>query len=131
MRRKLIVVIYFVLILGLVLTSTAKSDLIGLWRFDETSGTIAHDASGNGHDGTIMGDPKWGAGKIGGGLEFDGTDDVVDLGAFDVVGRVSLSQPGLSRTTSTLTMAVSSPRRMNGAKTITGGCSVQLQRLAK
>ena len=86
MRRKVIILVFFVLVPGLVLTSVAKADLVGLWRFDETSGTIAHDASGNGHDGTLVGDPKWGPGKIGGALEFDGTDDVVDLGAFDVVG---------------------------------------------
>ncbi len=68
------------------MTSAVKADLVGLWRFDETSGTIAHDASGNGHNGTLVGDPRWGPGKIGGALEFDGTDDVVELGAFDVVG---------------------------------------------
>ena len=86
MCRKLIAVIFYFLILSLVLTSTARADLVAHWRFDETSGTIAHDASGNGHDGTITGDPKWGAGKIGGALEFNGTGDVVELGAFDVVG---------------------------------------------
>ena len=86
MCRKLNVAIFYVLILSLVLTSTARADLVAHWRFDETSGTIAHDASGNGHDGTITGDPKWGGGKIGGALEFNGTGDVVELGAFDVVG---------------------------------------------
>ncbi|MHC4242943.1 MAG: LamG domain-containing protein [Planctomycetota bacterium] len=86
MCRKLIAVISYFLILSLVLTSTSKADLVAHWRFDETSGTIAHDASGNGHDGTITGEPRWGAGKIGGALEFDGTDNVVELGAFDVVG---------------------------------------------
>ncbi|NQT00475.1 MAG: LamG domain-containing protein [Planctomycetes bacterium] len=86
MCRKLIVVIFSILILSLVLRNTARADLVAHWRLDETSGTIAHDASGNGHDGTIMGEPKWGAGKIGGALEFDGTGDVVELGAFDVVG---------------------------------------------
>jgi hypothetical protein len=86
MCRKLNVAVFFVLILSLILTNTAKADLVAHWRLDETSGTIAHDASGNGHDGTIIGEPKWGAGKIGGALEFDGSGDVVDLGAFDVVG---------------------------------------------
>jgi len=86
MCRKLIAVIFYFLILPLVLTNTTRADLVAHWRFDETSGTIAHDASGNGHDGTIIGEPKWSAGKIGGALEFNGTGDVVDLGAFDVVG---------------------------------------------
>jgi len=70
----------------LVLTGAAEADLVGLWRFDEESGTTAHDSSGNGRDGTLIGDPKWTAGKIGGALEFDGQNDVVDLGAFDVTG---------------------------------------------
>ncbi|MHC4535151.1 MAG: LamG-like jellyroll fold domain-containing protein [Planctomycetota bacterium] len=83
MCRKLFVVI---VLLTLALTGTVKADLVAHWRLDETSGTIAHDASGNGHDGTITSEPRWGAGKIGGALEFDGTDNVVELGAFDVVG---------------------------------------------
>ncbi len=69
-----------------VLTSAVDADLVGLWRFDETSGTIAHDGSGNGHDGTLIGNPKWTAGRIGGALDFDGSDDLVELGAFDVLG---------------------------------------------
>ena len=86
MCRKMVVVIFIVLILSLALTSIVKADLVAHWRCDETSGTIVHDASGNGHDGTITGESRWGAGKIGGALEFDGTDNVVELGAFDVVG---------------------------------------------
>jgi hypothetical protein len=31
------------------------SGLVGYWNFDEGSGTIAHDQSGNGHNGTIYG----------------------------------------------------------------------------
>ena len=68
-----------------MLTSAADADLVGLWRFDETSGTIAHDGSGNGHDGTLIGNPKWTAGRIGGALDFDGSDDLVELGALDVL----------------------------------------------
>ena len=81
MCKKLICLISFIF----VLTSAAEADLVGLWRLDETSGTIAHDASGNGHNGTLIGDPQWAPGKIGGALDFDGEDDVVELGAFDVV----------------------------------------------
>ena len=68
-----------------LLAGAAQADLVGLWRFDEGSGTVAHDASGNGHHGTLVGDPKWTGGKIGGALDFDGQNDVVELGAFDVV----------------------------------------------
>ncbi len=86
MSRKLVCLISFVLVLGLTLTNTASAELVGWWKLDEGSGTTAYDSSGNGHDGTLVGDPMWRPGKIGGALEFDGTDDVVELGAFDVVG---------------------------------------------
>jgi hypothetical protein len=79
MCRKVIILVFFVLLPGLVLKSKANADLVGLWRFDETSGTIAHDASGNGNDGTLVGNPQWVAGKIGGALEFNGTDSMVDI----------------------------------------------------
>jgi len=79
MSKKLIYVFSFVLVLGLILTSAAKADLIGWWRLDEGSGTIAYDSSGNGNDGTLVGDPQWVAGMIGGALECDG-DDHVDTG---------------------------------------------------
>jgi hypothetical protein len=81
-----------------ILTSMAKADLVSLWRFDEGSGTIAHDASGNGHDGTLNGGTEWAPGKIGGALSFDGFSDQanhttdpgninwVSVEPFDVVG---------------------------------------------
>jgi hypothetical protein len=53
-----------------------QQGLAGYWKFDETSGTTASDSSGNGNDGTFVGDPQWVTGKIGGALEFDGNDYV-------------------------------------------------------
>jgi hypothetical protein len=63
-------------------TATVRGDagLVGWWPLDEGSGTVAADASGNGHDGTFFGDPEWVAGWFGGALEFDGVDDYVDTG---------------------------------------------------
>jgi hypothetical protein len=55
-------------------------NLVGHWRFDETNGTIASDATGNGSDGILMNmDPvtDWVPGVIGNGLDFDGIDDRV------------------------------------------------------
>jgi hypothetical protein len=56
--------------------------LVAHWQLDEGSGTIAADSSGNGLDGTLMGDPLWVPGIIcgTGALEFDGVDDNVDCG---------------------------------------------------
>ncbi|HUV63426.1 MAG TPA: LamG-like jellyroll fold domain-containing protein [Sedimentisphaerales bacterium] len=51
------------------------------------------DGSGNGHNGTLVGDPAYVQGLAGYGmaLDFDGADDVVELGKFDVVGRITLA----------------------------------------
>lgn len=46
--------------------------------FDETSGTVARDASGKGNDGAVRG-ATWTAGRYGNGLSFDGVDDWVTV----------------------------------------------------
>ncbi len=82
MCKKLIYLVSFILVLGLVLTSVAKAadpDLAAYWKFDDGSGTTAFDSSGNGNDGVFVGDPKWVTGKLGGALEFDG-DDYLNCG---------------------------------------------------
>jgi len=56
--------------------------------------TDANDASGNGLDGTIMGDPEWIDGIIGGAMEFDGDGDYIDCGNdpnLDITGPISLA----------------------------------------
>ena len=50
--------------------------LIGYWNFDEGSGTIAHDTSGSGYNGTVNG-ATWVAGKINSGLSFNGNTSSV------------------------------------------------------
>jgi hypothetical protein len=67
------------LVLVLSLAGNASSDLVVHWMLDEGSGSVAHDLSGNGNDGTLNGEPKWATGKTGGGLECDGTDDYVEI----------------------------------------------------
>ena len=39
--------------------SPSDSGLVGYWRFDEGSGSIAQDNSGYGNDGTLVGNPVW------------------------------------------------------------------------
>jgi len=79
-----------------------ESGLVGHWRLDESGNTAAAlDASGQGNDGTLTNFPadpsaNWVTGRVGGGLDFDGTDDVVDIGSpamFDAIlpGSVTLS----------------------------------------
>jgi glucose/arabinose dehydrogenase/PKD repeat protein len=68
----------------------APSGFVAAYGFDEGTGTVLIDASGNGRDGTITG-ATWTLGKYGHALDFDGTDSValpdLDLtGAFSVMG---------------------------------------------
>jgi N-acetylneuraminic acid mutarotase len=67
--------------------------LVGWWKFDEGSGTVAYDSSGNGNDGNLTNGPTWTTGKIGGALNFDGTNDYVKIGASSVfdLQRISIS----------------------------------------
>jgi hypothetical protein len=48
------------------------------YAFDEGSGTIANDSSGNGNNGTIN-DAAWATGKNSGALSFNGTNSYVSL----------------------------------------------------
>jgi len=82
MCRKLVYLASLALVLSMVLTSAVRAadpSLVGWWRLDDSSGTTAIDSSGNGNDGALMGDPQWAVGKIGGALQFDGTDDYVEV----------------------------------------------------
>jgi hypothetical protein len=54
----------------------STTGLIGCWKFDEGTGTTAHDSSGNFKDGKIYG-ATWTSGKVGNALQFDGVDDYV------------------------------------------------------
>ena len=58
---------------------TYSSGLVGYWKLDETSGTIAYDSSGNGYNLTMNGGLSATndsvAGKIGTAINFDGIDD--------------------------------------------------------
>ena len=61
--------------------------LIGAWHFDEESGNIAYDSSGNGRNGTIYGAAR-ADGRFGKALDFDG-DDYVDCGDGDFLNGLS------------------------------------------
>ena len=96
MSKNLIYLTPIVLVLSMA--RIASADLVAHWPFDEGSGDTAYDSSGSGHDGTLMGNPQWVAGKIAGALNFDGYSDGVNhttdpgninwvsVDPFDVVG---------------------------------------------
>jgi len=59
-------------------------DLVGLWHFDEGSGTKANDSSGNNIHGTLKptgSEPTYVPGNYSTALLFDGVDKYVDFGA--------------------------------------------------
>ena len=55
--------------------------LVGWWKLDDASGSTAADSSATGYDGTLqnMAGDEWGAGHVGGALEFDGINDFVRM----------------------------------------------------
>jgi len=59
----------------------SDEDLVGYWAFDDGSGSIAVDGSGNGNSGTLvnMEEADWVDGVVGKCLSFDGTNDYVEI----------------------------------------------------
>ena len=90
-----------------LIANTAGADittgLVGHWKLDDGSGTVALDSSGNGHHGTLMGSPEWMTGgddvKVGrGALYVDYVEgvssDYVDCGdkpEFDITDNITLA----------------------------------------
>ena len=61
-----------------------RPSLVGRWRFEEGSGSIANDSSSHDNDGTLNGDPNWVAGKEGSyALDFDADGDYVNVPDID------------------------------------------------
>jgi len=75
----------FLLIALPSLAEIASENITGMWLFNEGSGTVATDASQHGNDGTIHG-ATWVDGKFGKALEFNGTDNWVEVPHSDTVG---------------------------------------------
>ena len=79
-----------------VLGTAELAGLIAQWSFDESTGSIAADTSGNGNEGTLQGNPTWqaSAGKVKGALLFDGQGDFVKVAnesRFDFAGQVTIA----------------------------------------
>jgi Concanavalin A-like lectin/glucanases superfamily len=55
-----------------------STGLVGAWGFDEANGATATDVSGAGNNGTLSGATRV-AGRFGGGLSFDGSNDWVTV----------------------------------------------------
>lgn len=97
MCRKFLYLTSLVIVLSLVGISAAQVDpaLVGWWKFDEGSGAIAHDSSGNGNDGTLNGPVEWVAeGKVNGALAFTGPYNYVqvqDSPSLDMTSQLTIA----------------------------------------
>ncbi|MDD4924653.1 MAG: LamG domain-containing protein [Dehalococcoidales bacterium] len=100
---------------GSILADTFARGLVGYWSFDEGSGSIAYDASGNGNDGILTNEPTWAAGKIAGALELDGTNDYAVVSDNDALDPYSGS---LTISTWVYLNNISSPNRQIVSKEI-------------
>jgi len=83
-RKKIPALFYLVLMIACASSSVQAQDinagLTGHWKLDETSGTLAADASGNGHTGTYGNGPLLGTEGIQNtAVQFDGTNDKVTI----------------------------------------------------
>jgi hypothetical protein len=72
MKLRSVVLAWLVLIAISAYISVSEAGLVAYWSFDEGSGDVAEDGSGNGNNGEING-ADWVDGKFGKALEFDGS----------------------------------------------------------
>jgi hypothetical protein len=75
------IIIYALIVLLLAGTSAgevSREGLVAEWLFDEGSGNVLKDSSGNGNNGVIYG-ATWVDGKFGKALSFDGQNDYVEV----------------------------------------------------
>jgi hypothetical protein len=84
--RRLTTICIGSIVIGLMLAGPSHAlvdpdTILGAWLLDEGTGDTTADASGNGHDGTLVGSPAWVMGAFGNALEFDGSSTHVTCGA--------------------------------------------------
>ncbi len=69
------------LLLAILFSPFASADittgLVGYWKFDENTGSVAADSSGNHNNGTLVGGSVWQAGYTNSDLNFDGGNDYI------------------------------------------------------
>ena len=62
-----------------VISDGITSGLVGYWKLDESTGTVAYDFSGNGNNGTLINSPTNVTGKVSQGLSFDGSTNYISV----------------------------------------------------
>jgi hypothetical protein len=69
------------LLLGVRYQVPSPGGLQGRWKFDEGTGTVAHDSSGMSNDGTLQNGVTWTAGKSGTAVSFNGSNQYISVPA--------------------------------------------------
>lgn len=94
----LVLLVCFIVLINIV--SAIKWDNVAYWDLNETSGQI-NDITGNGNNGTIVGNPILGVeGKVGNGINFNysrGNDNYINTTDLDLNGSVSYSLWAIQR----------------------------------
>lgn len=96
-KLRITIISISLIIMGLKITAPSygkidQKSIVGAWLFDEGSGDTAKDSSGNGRNGVIKGGAKYVEGKFGKALEFDGTDDWVEVPAIGTFNEVTIAE---------------------------------------
>ncbi len=78
------------------------SNLLAYWKFDDGSGTIAADSSGNGYTGTLYNNPTWTTGEINGALSFNGANQYVQTGNNLTIGGTNFTVSAWIKGTNTV-----------------------------
>jgi hypothetical protein len=68
--------------------------LVGYWKFDEGSGSLAADSSGTGNLATLIGNPTWASGKSGGAISLNGNNQYAFVGnnqSINITNKLSIS----------------------------------------
>ena len=88
-----IILVTAVIIAAFAIPTYAAGDLVAWYKFDETSGTVASDSSGNGKNATLVNGPTWPAGLFGNAVNLDGTNDhlTIPAGIVSALGDFSIS----------------------------------------
>jgi hypothetical protein len=76
------------------LWSFDTGSLVAWWKLDEYAGDVAADSSGNGHDGSLLGNASWAGGVTGNALLLDGQNSYVNVGRdpdFDITSQITVS----------------------------------------
>lgn len=94
-------------------SSSLLNGIVAYWKFDEGTGTITADATGNGHAVTLVNSPAWAAGKINDGLSFNGSTNYGTFGPITGLPSLSISAWIKTTTVSSAAMIVGSSGATN------------------